>query len=110
TIFGDGRVQYHGVVEESQGHVSAEAVRQLVNLFKIADFFNLFDRYGRAYDAPDFITSISFDGKSKSVIDEMGYHHGMPEIVRTLEDGIDLLAGPKVWQERQQRAPNNVGN
>lgn len=110
TIFGDGTVQYHGAEEESHGHVSAEAVRQLVNLFKIADFFNLFDRYGRAFDAPHFITSISFDGHSKSVLDDEGYYDGMPEIVRKVEDGIDVLAGQKVWQENQKRAPNNVGN
>ena len=90
--------------------MSRAAVRQLVDLFRSADYFNLFDSYGRAHDAPDFITSISFDGNSKSVVDEMGSFHGMPDIVRTLEDGIDRLAGPKVWPERQKRTPNSVGN
>ena len=118
TIFGDGRVQYHGdndwvdySAKEYRGHVSAEAVRQLVNLFRIADYFNLFDQYvSRTTDAPAFTTSISFDGESKSVVDYVGVNVGMPEFVRTVEDGIDLLAGPKVWHERQKRALNNVGN
>jgi hypothetical protein len=115
TIFGDGRVEYSGdnawvdySGKEYRGHVSRVVVRQLVDLFRSADYFNLFDRYGRAYDASDYITSISFDGNSKSVVDESGYHDGIPDIVRTLEDGIDRLAGPKAWQERQQRTPNSV--
>jgi len=109
TIFGDGRVQYHEGLKESRGHLSAEAIRQLVNLFRIADYFNLDDRYfAIAYDAPVFTTSISFDDKSKSVVDYVGVEVGMPEVVRTVEDGIDLLAGPKIWHERQKRA-SHVG-
>jgi hypothetical protein len=100
-IFGDGRVLFSGYTVdyggEYHGRVSHEVVRQLVDLFSSADYFNLFDRYGRAYDAPSFTTSISFDGNSKSVVDEVGYHAGMPEVVTGVEDGIDRLAGPRVW-------------
>ena len=113
TIFGDGRVQYHGFDYSAKEyrHVSAEAVRQLVNLFRIADYFNLFDQYFATTSRADiFMTSISFDNESKSVVDYGGLFVGMPEVVRTVEDGIDLLAGPKVWHERQKRAPNNVAN
>ena len=79
-------------------HVSPEVVRQLVNLFTSADYFTLFDRYdARASDAPAFESSISFESKSKSVLEDVGAYAGMPEIVRTVEDGIDRLAGPKVW-------------
>jgi len=114
TIFGDGRVQYHGyndrvdyAAKEYRGHVSAEAVRQLVNLFRIADYFSLFDQYvsiASGARTPAFTTSISFDNESKSVVDYGGVFVGMPEVVRTVEDGIDLLAGPKVWQERETRS------
>jgi len=93
--------------------VSAEAVRQLVNLFRIADYFNLFDQYVSIFSGastPAFTTSISFDDESKSLVDYGGIFVGMPEVVRTVEDGIDLLAGPNVWHERQKRAPNNVAN
>ena len=105
TAFGDGSVLYHGDNEWAdsserghRGHISPDVVQQLVRLFRSADYFNLFDRYGRAYDAPDFITSISFDGNSKSVVDEVGSDDGMPDIVRWLENEIDRLAGSKVWQ------------
>ena len=112
TIFGDGTASYQGdndwidySAKEYRGHVSAEAVRQLVNLFRISDYFNLSDQYeARIHDAPAIMTSISFDDKSKSVLDYVGVEAGMPEVVRTVEDGIDSLAGPKVWQERQKRA------
>ena len=103
TIFGDGRVLYHGYTfvdycGEYHGHVSREAVQQLVELFRSADYFNLFDRYdARASDAPAFTTSISFDDKRKSVFDDVGVYSGMPEIVNKVEDGIDRLAGPRVW-------------
>lgn len=40
----------------------------------------------------------------------VGYYDGMPNIVRALEHGIDRFAGPKAWQQRQKRTPNNVGN
>jgi hypothetical protein len=101
TIFGDGRVLFRGYTAdyggEYHGRVSHEVVRQLVDLFRSADYFNLFDRYGRAFDGSDFITSLSFDGYSKSVFDESGLHAGMPDIVSSVEDGIDRLAGPRTW-------------
>jgi len=117
TVFGDGSVQYQGDNEwvdysgkEYRGHVSQAVVRQLVELFRSADYFNLFDRYGRAHDGSDYITSISFDDNSKSVVDESGYHDGIPDIVRTLEDEIDRLAGPSTWPERQKLTRNKIGD
>lgn len=101
TIFGDGRVLFSGYTAdyggEYRGRVSPQVVHQLVDMFRSADYFNLFDRYGNAFDTSNFITSISFDGNSKSVIDDLGVRHGMPEIVSRLEDEIDRLAGPRVW-------------
>jgi len=44
------------------------------------------------------------------VVDESGYHDGMPDILRTLEDEIDRLAGPRAWPERQKSSRNNVGD
>ena len=102
TVFGDGSIVYNGYdyVEycgEYQGHVSSEVVHQLVDLFDSADYFNLFDRYGQAFDGAAYITSITFDDQSNAVVDEIGLHAGMPEIVVTVENGIDRLAGPTVW-------------
>ena len=103
TIFGDGRVVYTGAgyvkfCGEYSGHIPMDTVRQLVNAFKEADYFNLFDRYDVGFtDLPTYITSITFDDKTKSVLDYGGVGAGMPEIVDSLENSIDRLAGPKVW-------------
>ena len=103
TIFGDGTVVYNGdgyvpYCGEYRGHIPIDAVRQLVNQFRAADYFNLFDRYAlNATDLPTYITSITFDDNTKSVLDYAGVHTGMPEAVDSLENSIDRLAGPKVW-------------
>jgi uncharacterized protein DUF6438 len=103
TIFGNGTVEYNGdgFVEYCggyRGHVSQDVARQLADLFKNADYFNLFDRYAlNATDLPTYITSIAFDDKNKSVRDYSGLRAGMPERVSDIENAIDRLAGPQVW-------------
>jgi hypothetical protein len=103
TVSGDGSVVYNGEAYvhycgEIRGHVAQESVRQLVQLFKRADYFNTFDRYAMSMtDGTTFTTSIAFDDKSKSVADYSGLWVGMPESVMDIEDGLAHLAGPKVW-------------
>jgi hypothetical protein len=103
TVLGDGSVVYNGdayvqYCGEFRGHVAQEAVRQLVQLFKRADYFNTFDRYEMGMtDGTTLTTSIAFDDKSKSVADYSGIWVGMPESIMDIEDGLDHLAGPKVW-------------
>jgi hypothetical protein len=103
AVSGDGSVVYNGdayvqYCGEFSGHVTQEAVRQLVMLFQQANYFNTFDRYAMGMtDGTTFTTSIAFDGKSKSVADYGGLWVGMPESVMEIEDGLDHLAGPKVW-------------
>jgi len=102
-VFGNGKVAYegHGFVEycgEHRGHIPQESVRKLVDLFRQADFFNLFDQYVfHAADENSFTTSITLGGKTKSVDDSRGELVGMPEAVSDVENSIDQLAGPKVW-------------
>lgn len=92
---GDAYVQYCG---EFRGHVAQEAVRQLVQLFKRADYFNTFDRYamgmtdGRLSPLPSRSTT-----KANQSPTIGGLWVGMPESVMDIEDGLDHLAGPKVW-------------
>lgn len=103
TISGDGNVTYSGdayvrFCGDLHGHVSQDAIQQLLRLFKTADYFNVFDRYAMGVtDAPTYTTSIAFDGKSKSVIDYDGVWVGMPEAVLDIETAVDRLAGPHVW-------------
>ena len=78
TVFGDGRAVYKGYDNvdycgEYHGNVSREVVLQLAGLFMKAQYFDLFDRYVlNATDLPTYTTSISFDGKTKSVVDYDG--------------------------------------
>ena len=103
AISGDGSVVYRGdafvrYCGDLRGQVSTRVSRQLVQMFSAADYFNLFDRYAMsATDLPTYTTSISFDEKSKSVIDYDGLWVGMPEAVMDIEDSVDRLAGPRVW-------------
>ena len=112
TVSGDGHVVYNGdawvqYCGEFRGHVPQEVVRQLVQLFKRADYFNTFDRYAVGMtDVTTFTTSIAFDDKSKSVADYGGLWVGMPESVLDIEDAVDHLAGPKVWA----KAPHANGD
>jgi hypothetical protein len=103
TVLGDGTVIYHGdafvhYCGDYRGHVSQEVVSQLVDVFRRADYFRLFNRYIlQATDLPTSITSIAFDDKTMSVTDYWGVGAGMPQAVVEVEDTIDRLAGPKVW-------------
>jgi hypothetical protein len=112
TVSGDGSVIYKGdayvqYCGEFRGHVAQEAVRQLVQLFERADYFNTFDKYGLdAQDDTTFTTAIAFDDKIKSVIDYEGQWVGMPESVLDIEDAVDHLTRPKVWA----RAPDANGD
>jgi len=105
TVFGDGTVLYNGdayvpYCGEYRGQIPRNVVRLLVNAFREADYFNLFDHYEvNVEDLPTYITSITFDDKTKSVLDYAGIRTGMPEVVDSLEDSIDRLAGPAVWAE-----------
>ena len=116
-IFGDGRVVYKGYDNvdycgEYHGSVPHDVVQQLADSFMKADYFNLFDRYVlNATDSPTYTTSISFDGKTKSVIDYVGLSIGMPEVVSEIEGTMDRLAGPSVWvkpSEPHERCWHNI--
>jgi hypothetical protein len=74
--------------------ISQEAVQQLVNLFREADYFSLDDSYSAEVDdVPAFETSIEVDGHLKKVRDYDGLHVGMPMSVVKLEAAIDQVAG-----------------
>ncbi len=102
-IDGDGTVCYHGehyvaAVGDRTDHIDAARVRALFEQFRRADYFWTFDHYrAQVTDLPQFTTSISFDGNSKSVSDYAGRWIGMPEDVGDLERAIDDAAGTEKW-------------
>ena len=102
-IDGDGTVQYLGsgfvaVAGKHTSKISDQAVRDLIALFRGADFFWLFDRYAASVtDNPTYRVGIAFDGKKKVVEDYVGAAVGMPQSVTDLEEAIDRAAGVRKW-------------
>ncbi len=102
-VHGDGSVLYEGhgnvaINARHRGSVSRDAVLQMVESFRAADYFSLKDKYmWGVTDNPAYTTSISVDGKTKQVVDYVGEQVGMPESVSKLEESIDRLAGVERW-------------
>lgn len=99
TISGDGTVVFEGrnfvAVEGVQtAKISEEQVQNLVDEFYSTGFFSLRDRYEQQItDLPSQTTSITIDGKSKTV-----YRYGFePQQLAELEDKIDEIAGTEKW-------------
>jgi hypothetical protein len=101
-ISGDGLVRYCGdeFVKE-QGlrtrTISIESVRLLTDLFARSDFFNLKNEYVGGVDAPFQILTLSFDGRSKQVVESIGEAAGMPASVPEIGKAIDDAAGSAEW-------------
>lgn len=98
-VFGNGTVVYEGrnfvaVEGEQRDQISQDDVRELVNEFYDAKFFNMRDRYEQAVtDLPSQTTTITIDGQTKGV-----YRYGSePERLPQLEDKIDEVAGTEKW-------------
>lgn len=104
-ISGDGTVRYHGldfvaITGQHEAHIPADNVRALWDAFVKADFFWTFDEYRAGVtDLPTYRVSISFDDKSKTVVDYDGREIGMPNQVSELENAIDVTANTKKWVE-----------
>ena len=102
-VHGDGTVLYTGsafvaVTGQHRASISRDAVAQMVEAFRAADYFSLEDKYRwGATDLPTYVTSITIDGKTKKVVDYAGQRVGMPESVSKLEIAIDRLSGVERW-------------
>jgi len=99
TIHGNGTVVYEGrnfvaVQGKQTAHIAEEKVQELVDEFYRAGFFSLRERYEeQVTDLPSQTTSITIDGKTKTV-----YRYGFePLRLAELEDRIDEIAGTEKW-------------
>jgi hypothetical protein len=106
-IHGDGTVLYDGKANvgtkgRQVAKISHESLVKLVDVFRKADYFSLAERYvSGVTDNPTYVSSISFDGLSKSVLDYVGRDVGMPPGVSNVEDAIDRLSGASKWIGRK---------
>jgi len=103
TIYGDGRVVYEGIrfvrIEGTRTTtISEEKIRQLITEFQSADYFSMDDSYEElnATDMPSAITSITINGKTKTV----KHYHGdfsTPRELTELENKIDQIVYSDQW-------------
>lgn len=109
TIHGDGRVDYVGnfavfIPGHHTAHISADAVQQLVDAFKHADFFSAKEKYeGHWTDNPTQTITYSDGIHTKTVVDYIGSSVGMPDQIALLEKMIDDTAGVERWTRKNDR-------
>jgi hypothetical protein len=106
-IHGDGTVLYDGqayvgTTGKQKAQISHASLVKLVDEFRRADYFSLAAGYASGVtDMPTYVTSISFDGMSKSVLDYAGIEAGMPRGVSDVELAIDRFSGASNWIKRK---------
>jgi len=106
-IHGDGTVLYYGQAYvgtsgKQKGQITHPSLVKLVGAFRSADYFSLASGYlSGVTDSPTYVSSISFDGLSKSVLDYVGRDAGMPPSVSDVEGAIDRLSGASNWVRRK---------
>ena len=103
TICGSGTVEYEGIrfvkIEGTRTiAISKDKIRQLVSEFNRIDYFSLDDSYEEfmATDMPSAITSLTVDGKTKTV----RHYHGdfsAPKELAELDDKIDEIVNSNQW-------------
>lgn len=105
TVRGDGSVAYNGrsyvaVTGEQTATVSIDAVRRLIQKIEDIQYFSLADDYPCfATDLPTYVTSVSLNGREKTVNDcggGGGLSDAPPEL-NELEDLIDEVSGSAQW-------------
>ena len=103
TIHGNGTVQYEGedyveTVGKAETVISREKVEKLISEFENINYDSLEDSYTEKTitDAPSVITSITRNGKTKTI----EHYHGdfnTPEKLTALEDKIDEIVNSDQW-------------
>jgi hypothetical protein len=103
TIRGEGTVVYEGkdhveIKGKVETTITQDQIDELISEFEKVDYFALEGSYTARTitDAPTVITSISIDGKTKTI----EHYHGdfsAPEKLRELEDRIDEIVDSDQW-------------
>ncbi|MFC1983355.1 DUF6438 domain-containing protein [Chloroflexota bacterium] len=103
TVYGNVTLVYEGkrfvrIEGKRTAIISEEKVRQLLSEFKEIDYFSLNDSYEEfmATDMPSAFTSLTIDGKTKTV----RHYHGdfsAPKELTELEKKIDEIVNSNQW-------------
>ena len=102
TIYGNGTVIYEGrayvnVTGVQRSTISEATVRQLLSAFRTIEYFSLNETEIAShviYDVPVFTSSLSVNGKTKTILH---YEGTEPDKLTDLENTIDILAGSGPW-------------
>jgi (2Fe-2S) ferredoxin len=102
TIYGNGTVLYEGIANVNstgiqRSNISENQVRQLISEFKKIDYFSLNETDIAShvvYDAPLFTTSLSINGKIKTI---HHYETADPPVLTDLENTIDEIVNSSQW-------------
>jgi (2Fe-2S) ferredoxin len=102
TIYGNGTVLYEGIANVNsigiqRSNISENQVRQLISEFKKIDYFSLNETDIAShvvYDAPLFTTSLSINGRIKTI---HHYETADPPVLTDLENKIDEIVNSSQW-------------
>ena len=114
TISGDGNVIYQGqdfvqVKGEQTASLSPAQIQDLVSAFEQANFFKLTDyTHEDTTDSPSVITSITLNGKTKTVNHYYG-DSSAPQALFDLESKIDEITNSKQWTGSVTSSPEETG-
>ena len=114
TISGDGNVIYQGqdfvqVEGEQTASLSPAQIKDLVTAFEQANFFTLTDyTHEDTTDSPTVITSITLNGKTKTVHHYYG-DSSAPQELFDLESKIDEITNSKQWTGSVTSSPEEQG-
>ncbi len=93
----EGR-QFVAIAGTHRAPVKPGAVRGLAQRMIAANWFGMEDTYAaNATDSPSQTVTLTVDGRTKKVVDYVGIHAGMPDVVEDVEYEIDRTAGSDRW-------------
>ena len=103
TVKADGKVSFFGQnhvekMGQTEDKIGVDKIKQLIEEFKKADFFNLEDNYTSencATDNPTVRTTLFINGKTKKIEHDTGCE--APKELTALEDKIDEIVGSEKW-------------
>lgn len=104
TIYGNGTVIYEGTANVNMtgiqiSNIAEDNLRLLISEFKKIDYFSLNETEIAShvvYDVPMFTTSLSINGKIKTI---KHYETAVPKQLTDLENKIDEIVNSSQWIE-----------
>ena len=102
TIYGNGTVIYEGTANVNTtgmqiSNITEDNLRLLISEFKKIDYFSLNETEIAShvvYDAPMFTTSLTINGKTKTI---KHYETAVPKQLTNLENKIDEIVNSSQW-------------